>query len=209
MAGLLSNFRNTVILGLILAALMMVATGFVAPRGLDREFLRAVLTWATAVSVLLWIGLLYYFNIVQLRVWSQIPADQKQVINLYITPVALVWVRWASLAAVVFGAAAALAHSGVYLAEIATVGFFRGFDSGDQAYVLLGVGAWLAVIMWLNTWAVIWPNQRRALNIGQGQVELDDDTRAGAARVAMLASRVNLLLSLPMMTFLTFQPLFG
>ncbi|QTC89780.1 hypothetical protein [Brevundimonas goettingensis] len=209
MAGLLTNFRTTLILGLILAALLLAAAGFVTPRGLDREFLRVVLNWGLAVSALLWLGLLCYFNFVQFRVWSQIPAEQKQIVNLYITPEALFWVRWASLATILFGACAAVAHAGTYLAKILTFGFFKGFEAGDQAYVVMGVGAWLALLMFVNTWVVIWPNQRRALNIGQGAVELDEDTRAKAARVAMLATRVNLLLSIPMLTYLAVQPLFG
>ncbi len=209
MAGLLSNFRNTLILGVILAALVLVAAGFVTPGGFDREFLRAVMNWALAVSGLLWLGLLCYFNFVQFRVWSQIPAEQKSIVNLYITPEALFWVRWASLATILFGACAAIARAGTYLAKIMTFGFFRGFESGDQAYALMGVGAWLALIMFLNTWVIIWPNQRRALNIGQGAVEHDEDTRAKAARVAMVATRVNLLLSIPMLTYLAVQPLFG
>jgi uncharacterized membrane protein len=209
MAGLLTNFRTTIILSLILAALLLAAAGFVTPRGFDREFLRAVLNWGVAVSALLWLGLLCYFNFVQFRVWSQVPAEQKQVINLYITTEALFWVRWGSLATIVFGAGAMIAHAGTYLVEIMSFGFARGFEPGDQAYALMGVGAWLALIMFLNTWAVIWPNQRRALNIGQGAVEHDEDTRGKAARVAMLASRVNLLLSAPMLTFLALQPLFG
>ncbi|NBW08509.1 MAG: hypothetical protein EBR82_10820 [Caulobacteraceae bacterium] len=209
MAGLLSNFRNTVILGLILAALLLAATGFVSPGGFDREFLRAVMNWALAVSALLWLGLLCYFNLVQFRVWSQIPAEQKSIVNLYITPEALFWVCWASLATVAFGALAMIARAGTYLVEIMSFGFHRGFEPGDQAYALMGVGAWLALIMFLNTWVVIRPNQKRALNIGQGAVEHDEDTKARAARVAMLATRVNLLLSIPMLTYLAVQPLFG
>lgn len=209
MAGLLSNFRNTAILGLILAALLLAATGFVSPGGFDRELLRVVMNWALAVSGLLWLGLLCYFNAVQFRVWSQIPAEQKSIVNVYITPEALFWVRWASLATILFGACAAIARAGTYLAKIVTFGFFKGFAPGDQAYALMGVGVWLALIMFLNTWAVIWPNQRRALNIGQGAVEHDEDTRAKAARVAMLATRVNLLLSIPTLTYLAIQPLFG
>jgi uncharacterized membrane protein len=209
MAGLLTNFRNTIILSLVLAALILVASGFVAPRGFDRELLRAALNWAAAVSGTLWMGLLYYFNFVQIRVMPLIPAEQKQVVNLYIAPEALFWVRWASLGAVGFGACAMIAHAGTYLAKVLSLGFFRGFEQGDQAYALMGTGAWLAVIMFLNTWGVIWPNQKRALNIGMGAVELDDDTRAKAARVAMLATRTNLLLSMPMLTALALQPLFG
>lgn len=209
MAGLLTNFRNTVILALILAALMIVAFGFVAPRGFDREFARAVLNWAMAVSGMLWLGLLYYFNFVQIRVMSQIPIEQKQVINLYVSPVALFWVRWSSLAAVVFGLCAQVAHSGTYLAELLSFGAFRGYPAGDPGYTMLGLGAWLGLLMCLNTWAVIWPNQKRALNIGMGAVELDDDMRTRAARVAMLATRTNLLLSVPMLVALAMQPLYG
>lgn len=209
MAGLLTNFRTTIILSLVLAILLLVASGFVTPRGFDRELLRAGLNWATSVSATLWMGLLYYFNVVQIRVMPQIPAEQKQVINLYITPTALFWIRWSALATIGFGACAMVAHAGTYLVEIMSFGFHRGFESGDQGYTLMGVGAWLALIMFLNTWAVIWPNQRRALNIGMGAVELDEDTRAVAARVAMLATRTNLLLSMPMLTALALQPLFG
>ncbi|RZL29130.1 MAG: hypothetical protein EOP35_25495, partial [Rubrivivax sp.] len=90
--------------------------------------------------------------------------------------------------------------------EVLSFGLAGGLVSGDQAYMLLGTGIWLAIIMFLNVWGIIWPNQKRALGI----VVVDDEKKAKAARVAMLGSRTNLLLSLPMLTAMAmYQTLFG
>jgi len=93
-----------------------------------------------------------------------------------------------------------------YAAEVMTFGFAGGLVQGDQSFTLMGVGVWLAIVMFLNVWGIIWPNQKRALGI----VVVDDEKKAKAARVAMLASRTNLLLSLPMLTSMAmYQTLFG
>ena len=91
--------------------------------------------------------------------------------------------------------------------EVFTFGLANGFDAAtDKPFALMGIGAYLAIIMFLNVWGVIWPNQKRALGI----VEVDADTKAKSARVAMLASRVNMLLSIPMLTAMAmYQTLFG
>jgi uncharacterized membrane protein len=209
MAGLLTNLRNTIILSLVLAVITAFAFGSISSGGFDRDFLQGCLRAAEAVSRILWIGLLYYFNLVQIRVMPQIPTEQKQVINRYIAPEALLWFRWAALATMVFSFGAMLARAGTYTAEVLSFGWFRGFNDGDQAFILMSVGVWLAVIMFLMVWLIIWPNQKRALNLGMGAVELDDDTRTKAGHVAMLASRTCLLLSLPMLTALAmYQILF-
>ena len=206
MANLLSNFRNTIILSLLLAALMIFAFGRVAPGGFDLGFWQAVLRWAHVGSGILWIGLLYYFNFVQIRVMPSIPAELKPAVGKHIAPEALFWFRWAALATVVFGIGVLFTRGHAYAAEVLSFGLAGGLVQGDQGFMLMGVGVWLAIVMFLNVWGIIWPNQKRALGI----VVVDDDKKAKAARVAMLASRTNLLLSLPMLTSMAmYQTLFG
>ena len=206
MANLLSNFRNTIILSLLLAALMIFAFGRVAPGGFDIGFWQAVLRWAHVGSGILWIGLLYYFNFVQIRVMPSIPAELKPAVGKHIAPEALFWFRWAALATVVFGVGVLFTRGHAYAAEVLSFGMAGGLVQGDQGFMLMGVGVWLAIVMFLNVWGIIWPNQKRALGI----VVVDDAAKAKAARVAMLASRTNLLLSLPMLTSMAmYQTLFG
>ena len=206
MANLLSNFRNTIILSLLLAGLMIFAFGRVAPGGFDLGFWQAVLRWAHVGSGILWIGLLYYFNFVQIRVMPSIPAELKPAVGKHIAPEALFWFRWSALATVVFGIGVLLTRGHAYAVEVLSFGLAGGLTEDQKGFVLMGVGVWLAIIMFLNVWGVIWPNQKRALGI----VVVDDDKKAKAARVAMLASRTNLLLSLPMLTSMAmYQTLFG
>ena len=206
MAKLLSNFRTTILLSLALAVLMIIAFGRVAPGGFDLSFWQAALRWAHVGSGILWIGLLYYFNFVQIRLMPSIPAELKPAVTRHIAPEALFWFRWAALATVVFGVGVLFTRGHVYGMEVLSLGFAGGLVQGDQGYTLMGTGVWLAIVMFLNVWGVIWPNQKRALGI----VVVDDDKKAKAARIAMLASRTNLLLSLPMLTSMAmYQTLFG
>ena len=206
MANLLTNFRTTILLSVALAVLMMFAFGRVAPGGFDLGFWQASLRWVHVVAGILWIGLLYYFNFVQIRIMPSIPAELKPAIGKHIAPEALFWFRWAALATVVAGVAVMFTRGHAYAAEVMSFGFAGGMVQGDQGFTLMGVGVWLAVIMFLNVWGIIWPNQKRALGI----VVVDDEKKAKAARVAMLASRTNLLLSLPMLTSMAmYQTLFG
>lgn len=206
MAGLLSNFRNTIGLSLLLAVLMIFAFGRVAPGGFDAGFWQAMFRWAHVVAGILWIGLLYYFNFVQIRKMPEIPAELKPAISRHIAPEALFWFRWSALVTVLAGLAVMFMRGHAYAAEVLSFGLAGGLVQGDQGFMLMGVGVWLAVVMFLNVWGIIWPNQKRALGI----VPADDETKARAARVAMLASRTNLLLSLPMLTSMAmYQTLFG
>ena len=206
MANLLTNFRTTILLSVALAVLMMFAFGRVAPGGFDLGFWQAALRWVHVVAGILWIGLLYYFNFVQIRIMPSIPAELKPAIGKHIAPEALFWFRWSALATVVAGLAVMFTRGHAYAAEVLSFGFAGGMVQGDQGFTLMGVGVWLAVIMFLNVWGIIWPNQKRALGI----VVVDDEKKAKAARVAMLASRTNLLLSLPMLTSMAmYQTLFG
>ena len=206
MAKLLSNFRTTILLSLALAVLMIIAFGRVSAGGFDISFWQAVLRWGHVGSGILWIGLLYYFNFVQIRLMPTIPAELKPAVSKYIAPEALFWFRWAALATVVFGVGVLFTRGHTYASEVLSLGFAGGLVQGDQGYTLMGTGVWLAIVMFLNVWGIIWPNQKRALGI----VVVDDDKKAKAARVAMLASRTNLLLSLPMLTSMAmYQTLFG
>lgn len=206
MGKLLANFRTTILLSLVMAGIMIFAFGRIAPGGFDLIFWQSVFRWTHVVAGILWIGLLYYFNFVQIRVMPSIPAELKPAIGKHIAPEALFWFRWAALATVVAGLAVMFTRGHAYAAEVLSLGFAGGLVDGDQPMMLMGVGVWLAIIMFLNVWGLIWPNQKRALGI----VPADDETKAKAARVAMLASRTNLLLSLPMLTAMAmYQTLFG
>lgn len=206
MGKLLSNFRTTILLSLVLAGVMIFSFGRIAPGGYDMGFWQAVLRWIHVASGILWIGLLYYFNFVQIRVMPSIPAELKPAVGKHIAPEALFWFRWAALVTVLAGVGVLFARGHVYAHEVLSFGFAGGLVEGDQQYALMGVGVWLAIVMFLNVWGIIWPNQKRALGI----VPAEDDVKAKAARIAMLASRTNLLLSLPMLTSMAmYQTLFG
>jgi len=201
MAGLLSNFRNTVIVSVILALLVVFAY-FHHYGSADAIFWQAVLRLFHVFSGILWIGLLYYFNFVQIRKMPDIPAELKPAVSKYIAPEALFWFRWSALATWVFGIL--LAWNRGYLLAAATLGATEGFHSPQ--HTLIGFGMWIATIMFLNVWGIIWPNQKRALGI----VEADADTKAKSARIAMLGSRTNMLLSIPMLVTMTMsQTIFG
>jgi uncharacterized membrane protein len=142
----------------------------------------------------MWIGLLYYFNFVQIPTMPQVPAELKPGVSKYIAPAALFWFRWSALATIVMGIMIA-AHNG-YLAQ--ALSFQEGFR-------MIGLGMWLALIMGFNVWFVIWPNQKKAL----GLVEADADTKAKAATTAMMFSRTNTLLSMPMLYCMVMQGILG
>jgi len=204
MAAILNNLRNTIMLGLVLAVVMLFCFARLSPHGFnDMTYWQAVLRWMHVFFGILWIGLLYYFNFVQARKMPEIPAELKPAVSKYIAPEALFWFRWSALMTVLAGICVALLRGRSYAEGVFTFGLVGG---GGAGFTLMGVGIWLAIIMFLNVWGVIWPNQKRALGI----VEADADTKARSARIAGMASRVNVLLSLPMLTSMAmYQTLFG
>ena len=141
-------------------------------------------TWLHVLSGITWIGLLYYFNLVQTPVMPKIPAEPKPGVSKYIAPEALFWFRWSALATVVTGLIVTTLYG--YVLDALTF-------AGSQRTI--GTGMWLGIIMAFNVWFIIWPNQKKALGI----VPAEDAAKARAARVAMLTSRVNFVLSLPML----------
>ena len=200
MAGVLQNFRNTVMLSLAISLLFIIGYGVHSPGKFDLVFFQALFRWIHVVCGILWIGILYYFNFVQIRKMPDIPAELKTAISKYIAPEALFWFRWSALFTVLAGLGIAILRG--YVMKALTFGFWGGFDPVlDSKYMMLGVGMWLAIIMFLNVWLLIWPNQKIAL----GFVDADADAKAKAARLAMLMSRTNMLLSLPMLTVMTMQ----
>ncbi len=147
----------------------------------------AWMTFLHVIAGVLWIGLLYYFNFVQIPTMPTVPAELKPGVSKYIAPKALFWFRWAALATVILGiGVASLPDKGGELMSGLTF---------QQGYRVIGIGMWLGLIMAANVWFIIWPNQKKALGI----VEADADTKAKAASTAMMASRTNLLLSIPML----------
>ena len=187
MGKLLESLNLTLMAGLVLAIALMA--------GIHAEILtaEAVLRWLHVFFGITWIGLLYYFNFVQIPVMPTVPAELKPGVSKYIAPKALFYFRWGAAFTVLTGALLAMVKN--YIVEALT--FRDGFE-------LIGIGMWLALIMAANVWFVIWPNQQRVL----GLVEADDARKASSARTALVASRTNVLLSIPMLyAMATFQTL--
>ena len=186
MSTILTNLRNTIIAGFILAFVLVFA---LAQGSFDQTaFNMWLLRCFHVLSAIICIGISYYFNFIQIPNMGNIPDEQKPAISKVIAPAALWWFRWGSVATVVTGLI--LAHLNGYLHDAMT------FSNGQWP---IGVGMWLGLIMFLNVWGVIWPNQKRALGI----IEVDADTKAKAARKAMLFSRTNTMLSIPMLVAMT------
>ena len=202
MAALLQNLRNTIIVSFILA-LIFIAAYFSAYGGhFDQIFAQAVFRWLHVIFGIMWIGLLYYFNFVQTRMMPQIPAELKPAVSKFIAPEALFWFRYAALFTWLMGVLLAGARG--YIVQAYSLGASEGF--ADKGHILIGVGMWLGTIMFINVWAFIWPNQKRALGI----VEADADTKAKAAKIAGQFSRINTMLSIPMLVAMTMhQTLIG
>ena len=192
MGAILSNLRMTVISGFVLTAIMAVVvikvTGgsFLA----DHAFIGFMWRWLHVLSAIMWIGLLWYFNFVQIPNMPNIPDEQKPAIGKVIAPAALWWFRWAAMATIITGLS--LAYSNDYLIQALQLGLP---DMDNAKYTAIGIGMWLGIIMFINVWFVIWPNQKIALGI----VEAAAEVKAASARKAMLFSRTNTVLSVPML----------
>ena len=190
MGNLLSSLSKTVHVSVILVILIFLGLfyqndGF----AFDRIFWSWVARYTHVVVGIMWIGLLWYFNFVQIPNMSKIPDEQKPAIGKVIAPAALFYFRWGAALTVLSGLI--LAGLNGYLHDAMTL----SIGSNIPKHTAIGIGMWLGLIMAFNVWFVIWPNQKRALGI----VECDPDTKAKSARTAMLFSRTNTLLSLPML----------
>ena len=181
MAAILQSLGRTVTAGVVLAVLIVVLVGNVQ---FGHAWATFLMRWLHVLSGVMWIGILWYFNFVQAPSMPKIPDEQKPAISKVIAPAALFWFRWAALATVVTGAL--LAWMNGYIAQ--ALAFQRPF-------LAIGIGMWLALIMAFNVWFIIWPNQKKALGI----VSVTPEEKTKAARLAMLVSRTNTLLSIPML----------
>ena len=190
MGNLLSSLPKTIHTSLAISIILFLGLFF--NNGgfeIDRIFWSWLFRFIHVVVAIMWIGLLWYFNFVQIPSMPKIPDEQKPAVGKVIAPTALFYFRWAALATVVSGLI--LAWLNGYAHEAMTL----GIGSGGGKNTAIGIGMWLGLIMAYNVWFVIWPNQKRALGI----VDCDPEKKAKSARVAMLFSRTNTLLSLPML----------
>ena len=177
------NLHAVLIAGLLLAIAMMLAlNGQNFADGIAAG--NAIMHWLHTFFGILWIGLLYYFNFVQIPTMPKIPAELKPGVSKHIAPAALFWFRWAAAITVLLGLG--IAFHNKYAGPAFTF---------QEPYKLIGAGMWLGLIMAFNVWFVIWPNQKKALGI----VEADDAAKAKAAKTAMIFSRINTLLSIPLL----------
>jgi uncharacterized membrane protein len=187
MSNILSSLSKTVISGFILLIVIIFLISGITEFYFDYTFLTFLFRWLHVLSGVMWIGLLWYFNFVQIPSMPNIPDDQKPAISKVIAPKALFWFRWAALATLLTGLI--LAHLNGYLHNAMTL------DTYDAKNFMIGIGMWLGIIMAFNVWVIIWPNQKKALGI----ITVDAKEKASAARKAMLFSRTNTLLSIPML----------
>ena len=186
MASILTSLGRTVFAGFVLLLLILLALGanFSAPE------LPFVFRWLHVMCSIMWIGLLWYFNFVQIPSMPKIPDEQKPAIGKVIAPAALFWFRWAALFTVL---------TGIILAALN--GYINQAFTLQAPFRAIGLGMWIALVMAFNVWFIIWPNQKRALGI----VAVEADVKAKSARVAMLTSRINTLLSIPMLFLMVAQ----
>ena len=190
MGNLLSSLTKTIHASVILALLLFLGL-FFGNGGFDFDtiFWSWLFRFIHVTVAIMWIGLLWYFNFVQIPNMPKIPDDQKPAIGKVIAPAALFYFRWAALLTIVSGLILATLNG--YVHEATTL----GITSGGGKSTAIGIGMWLGLYMAFNVWFIIWPNQKRAL----GMVECEPEVKAKSARTAMLFSRTNTLLSLPML----------
>jgi uncharacterized membrane protein len=192
MAAILTSLRNTIIAGVVLTILMVLYITQSSGEALvfDHAYFTFFMRWLHVLSAVMWIGLLWYLNFVQIPNMPNIPDEQKPAIGKVIAPAVLFWFRWGAMATLVTGLL--LAAMNGYIMDAISLGLG---ENGSPKTTAIGIGMWLGAIMWFNVWFVIWPNQQRAL----GMVEADAASKAASARTAMLFSRTNTLLSVPML----------
>jgi uncharacterized membrane protein len=187
MGAIFQSLGRTVVAGIVVLIVILViaaqtTTAFFNPA--THAWWTFLFRWLHVLSGVMWIGLLWYFNFVQIPSMPKIPDDQKPAVSKVIAPTALFWFRWAALATLVTGA---------------IVAWMNGYIG--QALMLtapnhtIGIGMWLGLIMAANVWFIIWPNQQKAL----GLVQVSAEEKPKAQRMAMLASRFNTMLSIPML----------
>jgi uncharacterized membrane protein len=197
MGAFFQSLSKTIIAGVVLLIVLLIivalAAGAKVPIG-EHNWWAFAMRWLHVMAGVMWIGLLWYFNFVQTPSMPKIPDDQKPAISKVIAPAALFWFRWAAMATIILGLILALMTG--YLVPALTL---------QKPYTGIGLGAWLGTIMWFNVWFIIWPNQKKALGI----VQVPPDQKTAAAKLAGMTSRINTMLSIPMLYFMVAHSHFG
>ena len=190
MVGILQSLSKTVHLSLVIAILLFLGLYFGGDGfAFDQYFFSWLFRYLHVLAGIMWIGLLWYLNFVQIPSMPNIPDEQKPAISKIIAPKVLFWFRWAAIATILTGLIVAYLNG--YLHESMTL----GIGSGGGKNTAIGIGMWLGIIMAYNVWFIIWPNQKKALGI----VDASAEEKPIAAKKAMLTSRINTLLSIPML----------
>ena len=184
MGAFFQSLSKTISAGVVILIVIMAIAGTYNKLG-DMAWWTFFFRWLHVLSGVMWIGLLWYFNFVQTPSMPKIPDEQKPAVSKVIAPAALFWFRWGAMSTIVTGLILASMYPG-YLVKALSL------QAPNQA---IGVGMWLGAIMWFNVWFIIWPNQKKALGI----VQVSPEEKAAAAKRAGLTSRINTMLSIPML----------
>lgn len=186
MGAIFQSLGRTITAGVVLLILIILLAGVATGSMIEINHAWSLfcMRWLHVMSGVMWIGLLWYFNFVQIPSMPKIPDEQKPAIGKVIAPAALFWFRWSALATVI---------TGVLLASMN--GYIVQALMFSRPVLAIGIGMWLALIMAFNVWFIIWPNQKKALGI----VPVEPAEKAAAARLAMLTSRFNTMFSIPML----------
>lgn len=190
MGAIFQSLGKTITAGVVLLVILILATGGAGAKMGDHAWWAFLMRWLHVMSGVMWIGLLWYFNFVQTPSMPKIPDEQKPAIGKVIAPTALFWFRWAAMATIITGALLGWMNGYLLSALMLTKGVHA-----------IGIGMWLGIIMWFNVWFIIWPNQKKALGI----VQVAAEEKAAAARMAGMTSRLNTMLSIPMLYFMVAQ----
>jgi len=189
MVSILQSLSKTIHLSIAIAILLFVYLFFAGDLTIDQLFWSWLFRYLHVVSGVMWIGLLWYLNFVQVPSMPKIPDEQKPAITKVIAPAVLFWFRWAALSTIITGLIVAYLNG--YIHEALAL----GIGSGGGKNTAIGIGMWLGLIMAFNVWVIIWPNQKKVLGI----VEAAPEEKTKSAKKALIASRSNTLLSLPML----------
>ncbi|HUK04179.1 MAG TPA: urate hydroxylase PuuD [Burkholderiales bacterium] len=183
MGFIFQSLGRTIAAGVVLVVVLLLAAGTFGRMG-DHAYWTFFMRWLHIGSGVMWIGLLWYFNFVQTPSMPQIPDEQKPAVSKVIAPRALFWFRWSALSTMI---------TGLLLAWM--LGFIAQALTLQPGARPIGIGMWLALVMGFNVWFIIWPNQKKVLGI----VQADATAKAAAAKLAGMASRLNTMLSIPML----------
>jgi uncharacterized membrane protein len=187
MGAIFQSLGRTITAGVVLLIIFIILAGLGTGawiRAGDHAWWTFFFRWLHVLSGVMWIGLLWYLNFVQIPSMPKIPDEQKPAVSKVIAPTVLFWFRWAAMATIITGLIVAWMSG--YLGKALSL---------QKDYHAIGLGMWLGAIMWFNVWFIIWPKQKKALGI----VQVAPEEKAAAARMAMLTSRFNTMLSIPML----------